>query len=281
MKTLQLIWHLTRQSVRCFTADHAMQFGAAISFYAIVSLAPVLVIAVSIAGLVYGPRAASGEITGQIENIVGSAGVEVVQTVLANASGPGSGRAAILSGIVVLMSASAVFSQVQKALNFIFESESPRKGWLAFVISKLTAIAFVIGMGLLVIASLASSTFIARLQDMALQLTPGLASLSKLGEFLSMVLLFTLVFAVVFRVLPAAQIRGRLLFTGALVTSLLFNIGRIGVGVYLGQSAVGSAFGAAGSLLVVLMWLYYSSLSMLLGAEFTKALAEHRNPSSR
>ena len=267
-----------RQSIRGFSADNAMQFGAAISFYSIISMAPVLVIAVSIAGLVYGPRAASGEITEQIENIVGSAGAEVVETILTHASGPGSGRAAILSGLIVLLSASAVFSQVQKALNHIFRSKSPRKTWVAFILSKLTAMAFVIGIGLFVVLSLATSTYVARLQDMAKELTPGLTFVGKGVEFISMTLIFTGVFALIFSILPAARIRGFVLLTGALVTSLLFNIGRIGVGIYLGQSAVGSAYGAAGSLLVVLMWIYYSSLSMLLGAEFTKALAQNREP---
>ncbi len=258
--------------MRTFSVDHAMLFAAAISFYSIISLAPVLVIAVTIAGLVYGQQAASGEITEQIAGIVGAEGASVVQLVLANARGPGSGTAAILSGAVFLFSASAVFSQLRTALSAIFGTSAETRGFVGYVIGRLIALAFVFGIGVFVVASLASSTFLSRLQDLATRATPEFDWTGKLIEFLGMTLLFTMIFALVFRVLPATRLRGVCLWAGALATSLLFNAGRISFGLYLGRNAIGSSYGAAGSVLVLLVWIYYSSITMLLGAEFTKVL---------
>lgn len=276
MRLFHLIWKLAFDTLRSYSADHATLFAAAISFYSIISLAPLLVIAVTIAGTVYSEQAARGEITHQIEGIVGTDGASVIELVLANAAGPGSGTAAILSGAVLLFSASLVFSQLRTALSVIFGTSAKTKGLLGFILNKLIAIAFVIGIGLFVVASLASSTFLSRLEMMATRAAPRFLAKENLIEFFGMTLLFSLIFAVVFRVLPAAQLRGISLWVGSLITSLLFNIGRIGVGIYLGRSAVGSSYGAAGSLLVLLLWIYYSSLTMLLGAEFTKTLASYR-----
>lgn len=279
---MRVIWNLILESIREFTADHAMLFAAAISFYSIVSLAPLLVIAVTIAGSVFGEDAARGEITEQITGVVGAEGASVVEMVLANASGPGSGTAAILSGAVLLFSASAVFTQLRTTLNVVFGTRSKHRGVVAYFLSKLISLALVMGMGVFVIVSLASSTFLVRLHELTTEVTPGLASFGKLIEFGCMTLLFTLIYAVMFRILPAGSLRGKPLWIGALATSLLFNVGRIGVGIYLGRSAVGSSYGAAGSLLVLLVWIYYSALIMLLGAEFTKVLARHFDcPSSK
>lgn len=267
---------IAKATLHAFVADNAMTYAAAISFYAIISLAPLLVIIVSVAGIVYGEKAVKGEITVKIESVVGQEGASVVQMILTNASGPGSGTAAIVSTAILLFSASAVFTQLTTALNEIFGAESKRKGITSFVIGKVKALVFVLGLGISVMLSLASGALVSRLQDLVAQLTPGLASAGRWVEWFTMVLFFTWAFALVFRILPTAKIHGRPLIIGALVTSILFNVGRFGAGVYLSKSAVGSSYGAAGSLLVLLMWIYYSAITVLLGAEFTKIFIKHR-----
>lgn len=270
-----------KATVQAFIADHATVFAAAISFYAIISLAPLLVIVVAVAGIVYGEKAVTGEITGQIESVVGQEGASVVEMILSNASGPGSGTAAIVSSAILLFSASAVFTQLTNALNVIFGTKPKHKGPAAFLLGKLTAISFVLGIGIFVMLSLASGALVSRLQDLALQLTPGIASAGQWVEWFTMVLLFTWVFALVFRILPAEKVRGRALLVGSLVTSILFNVGRFAAGMYLSHSAVGSSYGAAGSLLVLLMWIYYSALTVLLGAEFTKVFMRNGKSSGK
>jgi membrane protein len=265
-----------KATVQAFIADQAMVFAAAISFYAIISLAPLLVIVVAVAGIVYGEKAVTGEITGQIEAVVGQEGASVVEMILSNASGPGSGTAAIVSSAILLFSASAVFTQLTNALNVIFGTKPKHKGPVSFLLGKLTAIAFVLGVGVFVMLSLASGALVSRLQDLVVQLTPGLASAGRWVEWFTMVLLFTWVFALVFRILPAEKVKGRPLLVGSLVTSVLFNVGRFAAGTYLSHSAVGSSYGAAGSLLVLLMWIYYSAITVMLGAEFTKIFIGNR-----
>lgn len=270
-----------KATVQAFIADHATVFAAAMSFYAIISLAPLLVIVVAVAGIVYGEKAVTGEITGQIESVVGQEGASVVEMILSNASGPGSGTAAIVSSAILLFSASAVFTQLTNALNVIFGTKPKHKGPAAFLLGKLTAISFVLGLGIFVMLSLASGALVSRLQDLALQLTPGIASAGQWVEWFTMVLLFTWVFALVFRILPAEKVRGRALLVGSLVTSILFNVGRFAAGMYLSHSAVGSSYGAAGSLLVLLMWIYYSALTVLLGAAFTKVFMRNCKSSGK
>lgn len=191
---------LTKEAVRGFFADHAILYAAAISFYAIISLAPLVVIVVSVAGMVYGRKAAAGETAEQIESVVGREAAELVEMVLNNASGSGSGVAAVLGTSVLLFSASAVFTQLSAALNAVFGVRPKRRKLVAFVLGKLTAIGFVLGLGVFVMLSLASGALVGRLQDLVVQMTPGLASAGRWVEWSGMVVLFTVVFALVFRV---------------------------------------------------------------------------------
>ena len=268
------VWRrvVTETLKRWFTHDSMAQ-SAALSYYTAFSLAPVLLVVVTIAGVVFGKDAVRGRLVRQFEGLMGRDQAALVQTVLKGAERDDRGPIAAIAGVVMLIvGATAVFAQLQSALNRIWEV-APKKGHFVsdFLRKRMLSFALVLGIGFLLLVSLVLSAGLAAIQSHFESRfgteTVWLSSVNGAVTFA----LFTLLFAMIFRILPDAKIPWRDVWVGALGTALLFVIGKWAIGLYLGRAAVGSAYGAAGSVIVLLLWVYYVSMILLFGAEFTRA----------
>jgi membrane protein len=255
--------------------DKASRLAAALAYYAAISLAPLIIILVAIAALVLGPDAARGEIAAQLRGLMGLQSAQVIEEIIEGANRPVSGVVATIVGITILLAgASGVFSALQDGLNTVWEvTPKPGRGAMAVIQDRFLSMTLVLGVGFLLLVSLVVSAMLAALGkygggSLALS-TPALAILNFLISFG----VITLLFALIYKVLPDVEISWSDVWIGAAITSLLFTIGKSLIGLYLGRSAVGSAYGAAGSLVVILIWVYYSAQILFLGAEFTQAYA--------
>lgn len=253
----------------------AFVLAAALAYYALFSIAPLLLIAISIAGLVFGPAAARAGVLEQVEGLVGQQGAQGVEQMLAAIHNPETNRLAGLIGIVVLLfGASGVFAQLKESLNTIWEATPPRRGWvLSLILDRFLSFAMVLAIGFLLLVSLILS---AVLSGVEAYLSGLVAGSEALWQALNVVVSFgivTVLFAMIFKYIPDTKIRWRDVWIGAIFSSMLFSVGKLLIGIYLGRSAIASAYGAAGSLVIVLVWVYYSSLLLLLGAEFTHVQA--------
>lgn len=275
-KNIDFIW-LFKETFRCWKADKASRLAAALAYYTIFSLAPLLIIAVAIAGLVFGQEAAQGEIVNQADAMVGREGAEVVQEMVASAKSPTSGILATIIGVVTLfMGASGVFGQLEDSLNTIWGVAPSAAGniW-GMIKGKFLNFTIVLGIGFLLLVSLVLSAGISAFTKYASDVVPGVEIAVHMLNFVLSFALTTLLFAIMYRILPDVDIAWRDVWLGAAVTSLLFTIGKIAIGFYLGQSSAASAYGAAGSLVVLLLWIYYSAQILFLGAEFTQVYTSH------
>ncbi|TCZ61418.1 YihY/virulence factor BrkB family protein [Roseicella aquatilis] len=269
------LWELMRGSVEGFIADDAMSRGAAIAYYSFFSVAPLLVIAIAIAGAFFGAQAVEGAVAYHLEEMMGATAAQVVEGLIRSAADRQSGQVAAVIGIVVLIvSASSVFSEVQAALNVIWRAPAPEGDtWLHLLRNKLVSIALVLGTGVLLLASLVATAVVAAVTTWAAELVPETGRLISLANFGLTFLLTTLVFAAIYKILPNRHIGWRDVAMGALVTAFLFTVGKWLIGWYIGTTGIASTYGAAGALMAVLVWIYYSAQIFLLGAEFTKVWA--------
>lgn len=272
---LQKLWDLIRGSVEGYIADDAMSRGAAIAYYCFFSVAPLLVIATAIAGLFFGPQAAEGAVAYQLATLMGETGAQVVEGLIRGAANQLAGQIAAGIGILVLLfTASSVFTEVQTALNVIWRAPPVEQDTVWHLVrNKLLSITLVLGTGVLLLASLMATAVLAALTEAAQAVLPESAGLLAWGNFGLSFLLTATVFAGVYKVLPNRHIGWRDVAVGALVTALLFTLGKVLIGWYIGTFSIGSTYGAAGALMVVLVWIYYSAQIFLLGAEFTKVWA--------
>jgi membrane protein len=277
-----LAWSLVRQTLSRWVEDRAPRLGAALAYYTLFALAPLLMIVIAVAGLVFGQAAAEGRIVEQIEDVVGADAARALQAMIASARRPGSGLRATLIGVaVVLLGASGLVTELQDALNFIWRAPPrPRLGVLATVRGRLISLALVVGIGFLFLVSLASSAALAAAARSVGEMLPGQLYVAYGLQLLNFVLsvgAVTVLFATIYKFLPDVDIAWSDVWVGAGFTALLFTIGETLVGLYLGVSSVGSPYGAAGSIVVLLVWVYYSAQLLFLGAEFTWVYA-HRGP---
>ena len=253
--------------------------SAALAFYTIFSLAPVLVVVIALAGAVFGEDAVRGRIFTEFQGLMGPDAAHLVQEVLRSAARPSSGRIATLLGIgTLLFGASAVFVQLQDSLNRVW-GVAPKPGavFTTLLRKRLLSFAILLGVGFLLMVSLVLSAALSVLSSRLEALLPMDLSLLQAFNFLLSFVLITLLFALIYRLLPDVRLEGRDVLLGAVATSLLFVLGKTLIGFYLGRATVASAYGAAGSLVVVLLWVYYSSLIFFLGAELTWAYSQqHR-----
>jgi membrane protein len=255
-----------------WSSDNALTLGAALAYYTIFSIAPLLVLVIAVAGLVFGRAAAQGEIVTQIEGMLGPAGAELIESMIKRASEPASGViATVISLVTMFFGASGVFAQLQSSLNRIWSAEpSRRTGVKGQLQRRAASFSMILGIGFLLLVSLALTALISGLHsiiDAYLAVPSELLSLTNTGVSFAIV---TAMFAMIFKLLPDARIEWRDVWLGAAVTALLFTIGKSLIGIYLGRAGVTSVYGAAGSLVLVLLWVYYSSQLLFLGAEFTE-----------
>ena len=269
---LKQIWDLIRQSVGSWVDDYAPSMGAALAYYTLFSIAPLLVIAMAVAGLVFGQEAARGEIVGQIQGVIGREGAIAVQGLLKSANEPARGLFLTVIGIITLViGATTVFAELQSDLDRIWRAPAPAKenGIWALLRTRLLSFGLVLGLGFLLLVSLVMSAAIAAFgKGWDGVFEGGEAVLQALNFGISFAMT-TLLFAMIYKLMPRARIAWRDVWVGAGVTALLFEIGKFLIGLYLGKTGVASGFGAAGSLVVLLVWVYFAAQIFLLGAEFT------------
>jgi membrane protein len=269
------IWEVLKAAGSDWVEDKAAQLGAALSFYSVLSLAPLMVIALALAALVFGEQGATEQIMAQMDNMVGAEGAQAIQGMIENAKRPETGTIAAILGIVTLLfGASGVFGQLQEAMNTIWEV--PPKtggGFWNMIRARFLSFAMVLGTGFLLLISLLLSAAVAAFGTQMGHWWPALEPITHLINAGATFLVVTVLFAMIFKLLPDAQVAWRDVWVGALLTALLFTIGKLGIGLYLGKSAVGSTYGAAGSLVVLLLWIYYSAQILFFGAELTQVYA--------
>ena len=269
---LKQMGSVARQAVSAWSDDYAPSMGAALAYYTLFSIAPLLLIAISIAGLVFGEDAARGQVYGELRDLMGEQGAAAVEALLKNVNQPAQGILATLIGVVTLLiGAMTVFGELQNALDRIWRAPAPPggSGLLQLLRGRLLSFAMVLGIGFLVLVSLLASAAVAALGKWW---TPMFGGWSVLANAVDLVLGFAVVtagFALIYKVVPRVRIEWRDVWVGAAVTALLFTLGRFAIGFYLGRATFASGFGAAASLVVLLVWMYYSAQIFLLGAEFT------------
>jgi membrane protein len=273
--TIVQFWVLTKTAAASWVDDHAQSMGAALAYYTMFSIAPLLLIVISIAGLLFGVEAARGEIAGQLEAMMGQQGAEAVQGLLKSVSEPSESLSAtLIGGVLLLIGATTVFGELQSALDRIWRAPKRHIGGVwSMLRARLLSFGMIMGIGFLLMVSLVASAALA-----AMGKWWGLmfADWALLANALNLIVSFgftTTVFAMIYKIMPYASVAWSDVWIGAAVTSLLFTIGKFLIGLYIGQSGVSSAFGAAGSLVMVLVWVYYSAQIFLMGAEFTWAYA--------
>jgi membrane protein len=271
------MWRLLKDTIFAFIEDEALSRGAAIAFYTVTSIAPLLLIVIAIAGLAFGRDAAQGALTAQIGSLMGQQTADVLQSAIASASGKSSGILATIVGVVtVMVTASGVFGEMQSALNAIWKAK-PHGGTVSRLLrARAASLGLVGALGFLLLVSLAVSAALTAFGNYLNGVLPfGKIIIEALNVLVSLVLI-SILFAAIYKVLPDRPIEWREVIVGAVVTAVLFTIGKSLIGWYIGSSAVASSYGAAGALIVLLLWVYYSAQIFLLGAEFTKVYAnEH------
>jgi membrane protein len=268
-------WDLLKMAVSGFIDDDALSHGAAIAYYTIFSIAPVLVIVIAIAGLFFGHDAAEGAIVDQLRGLMGQQAAEAMQTAVKSASSHGAGIVATVVGLgTLVLTASGVFSEMQSSLNIIWKAEPRTSAATRLVKARLLSLGLIMALGFLLLVSLVIS---AGLQAMGTWMGGFLPGWRILAEGLNLLISFSLIavlFGAIYKILPDKKIDWRDVAIGGIATSVLFSIGKYLIGLYIGSSAIASSYGAAGALAVVLVWIYYSAQIFLFGAEFTKAYAE-------
>lgn len=271
-------WALVKETWAEFQADDVSRMGAALAYYTVFSVAPIFVMAVAVAGAVFGEEAATGKLYSQLEGLLGDTAAAAVQSIVQDADRAGGGAVATVVGVVtLLLGASSVFVQLRGALNRMW-GVVPRKAatlW-ATVRARLMSIALVFAMGFLLMVSLVASAVIAGLETWLSGLLPFPPFLLELVNQLVSLGVLTLLFAVIYKYLPDTKIDWSDVWAGSVATAALFTIGKFAIGQYLGRSSIASSYGAAGSLVVLLVWVYYSAQLVLLGAEFTQVYARSR-----
>lgn len=274
-------WTLLKTTAMAFIEDGALSRGASIAFYTITSMAPVLVIVVAIAGIAFGEAAAQNAVAGQISGMMGQQAADMLQSAIKSAGSTRSGVWATIIGLVTLLvTASGVFGEMQSTLNHIWKTTPHGSTVMQLVRARLTSLTLVAALGVLLMISLIISAVLSGLTETINAYLPfATLVLSALNLLISYALMAAL-FAAIYKVLPDRKIEWPDVTIGALVTAALFEIGKTLIGLYLGRSAVASSYGAAGTLLVMLLWIYYSAQIFLLGAEFTKVYAGMRSTAS-
>jgi membrane protein len=270
---------LLKDTLREWREDGAPRLAAALAYYTTFSLAPLLVLIIAIAGLVGGHAAAESQVMAQVEDLLGARGREFIQGMIQSASQPSTGvTATIIGAVTLLFGALGVFGELQNSLNTIWEVKpKPAKGFLdgvrRFVINRLLSFTMVLGIGFLLLASLVISAALSALGEYIGTRWPFADFWLELTNFIISFVVISFLFAMIFKFLPEINIPWKDVWLGAAVTSALFSLGKFLIGFYLGRSEVGNIFGAAGSLAILLIWIYYSAQILFFGAEFTQVYA--------
>jgi len=268
------VWNLGRDSVEGWLRHNGARTGAALAFYTVFSLAPVLLLSIAIAGFFFGDQAARGEIVAQIRGLIGTTGANAIQAILQNVNRPGAGIIATFVSIVTLfIGANTALAELKAGLDQIWDVPSEkRQGFWYFIRTRVLSAGLILALGFLLLVSLVISAAMTALE----RVWHGEQVVSFVVGWLNVAFSFGLVvvlFGTIYKVLPSVQIAWRDVFVGAVVTALLFTVGKFAIGAYLGNSTIAGTYGAAGSVVLLLVWVYYSAQIFLFGAEFTRSYA--------
>lgn len=267
---------MTKKTLSEFSNDNGMKLSASLSYYTVFSIAPLLIIAISLAGIFFGADAVQGKVYMQLRHLISDEAALQIQDIIKNMQKTNQGFVGTVFGFVFLfVGASSVFLEIQDSMNFIWSIKAkPKKNWLRFLTNRLLSFSLILGMGFVLMVSLFINAIVdivsERLQRI---LSSSVFYLTYTINILLVVGITTLLFAIIFKVLPDGIMRWKDAFVGAFVTSILFILGRVAIGFYLGQSKVGLTYGAASAVVIILLWVYYASVILYLGAEFTKVYA--------
>ncbi|MCC9166606.1 YihY/virulence factor BrkB family protein [Pontibacter harenae] len=272
-------WDITKQTFKEFADDRPLDYAAIIGFYTIFSMPAILIIMIRIASTVFGQDAVKGQVVKQIGGIVGQGSASQIQDIIENASQSSSSFWATIVGIsVMIFSATTVFVALQDSINAMWEVRAkPEKGWLKLIIDRVMSLALVVSLGFLLLVSLSVDIIMGVVNDYLREQFSGVAVyFITVGNVLMSILISTLIFAVIFKVLPDAKIRWHNVWVGAFVTAILLGLGKYALNVYFQYNEIADSYGAAGSMVLILIWIYYASVIFLFGAEFTQVYSrEH------
>jgi membrane protein len=263
--------HLMRETFRHWSADYALSMGAALAYYSFFSMAPLLLLVIAVAGLVFGQAAAQGHLMHELSGLLGQEAAAAIQAVVASVNHPAqSWVAALVSAAVVLVGATSVFAELQDALDRIWRAPPrPHVGVFALLKDRLLSFGMILGLAFLLLVSLVVSALVSALDEWWRVAFGEWLALAQAVNVMVGFGFTTAVFAMIYKFMPRVRVAWRDVWIGAVVTALLFSVGRFFIGLYLGRSGIASTYGAAGSLVIVLVWVYYSAQAFLLGAEFT------------
>ena len=273
--TFRNIWNVLKQTFKDFGTLNITRMSAALAYYTVFALAPMLLVIITICGVFFGREAIEGRIYAQIKSFVGSEAAIQIQQLIKNAAiSPGLTFASTIGVIALIFSATGVFAEIQSSINTIWRLKAnPKKGGvIKILLTRLLSFSMIVSLGFLLMVSLIVNAALAALVDRLTQIFPGITV--YLTYAINVILTFiatAILFAVIFKVLPDARVKFKDIRAGAITTALLFMLGRFAIGFYLGQSKVSSTYGAAGSLVVILLWVYYSAIILYFGAAFTRA----------
>lgn len=270
------IWEVLKKSFSGFSDDKVMKLSASLAYYTVFSIGPMIIVIIYVAGLIYGREAAQGTIFGQIQGLVGAEAALQIQDMIKNSAFNSGGNFALIIGIITLIiGATGVFAEIQDSINQIWNLKpKPKKGWLKMLTDRLLSFSVIISLGFILLVSLLLNGVLDILMDRLQARFPNVTVV--VVYIVNILITFSIIstlFGVIFKVLPDAVIKWKDVITGSMVTSVLFMLGKFAITFYIGSSDVGGTYGAAGSLVVLLLWVYYSSVILYFGAEFTKAYA--------
>lgn len=274
--TIKGLLHVWKNSFKAMGEDNITKMSGSLAYYTVFSMAPLLVMIISLCGIFLGREAVEGKIVGQLASFVGVDTADQLQQIIKNASLAGKSTiAAIIGGITLLVGATTVFAEIQDSINTIWGLKpKPKRGWLKMIQNRLLSFSVIISLGFLLLVSLGVTALIDGFSERLRAHFPDVTVVVfYIVNILITFVVTTLIFGVIFKVLPDAKIKWKDVLAGAIATSILFMLGKFGISFYISKSNVGSTYGTAGSLVVLLLWVYYSSIILYLGAEFTKAFA--------
>ena len=274
------LWKVLLASFTGFSKDNGLKLSASLAYYTVFSIAPLLIIVISVAGLVFGQDAATERLYPEIVRYVGKTPAAQIQDALKHLALSGkSGMAVVIGVVTLLLGVSSIFIEIQDSLNMIWRVKAkPKSGWMQLLKNRFVSFSLIISLGFLLLASLIINLVISALKDQIQHFFPGIDSFTKvfvqaLNLGITLVVITTL-FGIIFKFLPDVKIKWRDVRSGAVFTAILFMIGQYLISLYIQYTAQGSAYGAAGSIIVILVWIYYTSAILYIGAEFTQVFAE-------
>ncbi len=273
------IWTIIKNSGQDFINFRITRMSAALAYYTIFSIAPLLILVISVSTIFYGRSAIEGSIYGEIRSFVGDAAALQIQDLIKNATiAKGNAFASVASIVALIIGATGIFGEIQDSINFIWGLKAkPKRGVLKILLNRLLSFSIIVSVSFILLVSLMVNTVLDILSNRLIKIFPQITVyLAYAGNFLITFIVTTFLFGVIFKILPDAKIKWRDVLTGAVTTSLLFMLGKFGITFYLGTKNIGNTYGAAGSIIIVLLWVYYSAIILYFGAAFTKNYAHEK-----